>query len=103
MDLTAPAVRADLVERLARIYAGRPVILGPGVLAAFTPTVAELRGHGCRVLVLATARGAGPVPGSIHRPSWMGKSTRAGVCPVRFRAGFSSEESGNAVRYDVEP
>ena len=62
MDLTAPAVRADLVERLARLYAGGPVILGPGVLAAFTPTVAELRGHGCRVLVLATARGAGPVP-----------------------------------------
>ncbi len=62
MDLTAPAVRTDLVERMARLYAGGPVILGPGVLAAFTSTVTELRGHGCRVLVLATARGAGPVP-----------------------------------------
>ena len=63
MDLTDPAVRADLVERLAGLYAGGPVILGPGVLAAFTSTVAELRGRGCRVLVLSTARGAGPVPG----------------------------------------
>ena len=33
------------------------------MLAGYTPTVAELRGHGCPVLVLATARGAGPVPG----------------------------------------
>jgi hypothetical protein len=63
MDLTDAAVRADLVERLAGLYAGGPVILGPGVLAAFTSTVAELRGRGCRVLVLATARGAGPLPG----------------------------------------
>jgi hypothetical protein len=63
MDLTDPAVRADLVERLAGLYAGGPVILGPGVLAGYTPTVAKLRGHDCRVLVLATARGAGPVPG----------------------------------------
>jgi hypothetical protein len=63
MDLTDPAVRSDLVERLAGLYAGGPVILGPGVLAAFTSRVAELRGRGCRVLVLSTARGAGPVPG----------------------------------------
>jgi len=62
MDLTDPAVRCDLVGRLAGLYAGGPVILGPGVLAAFTSKVAELRGHGCRVLVLSTARGAGPVP-----------------------------------------
>ena len=62
MDLTDPAVRCDLVGRLAKLYAGGPVILGPGVLAAFTSKVAELRGHGCRVLVLSTARGAGPVP-----------------------------------------
>jgi hypothetical protein len=63
MDLTDPAVRADLVERLAGLYAGGAVILGPGVLAAFTSTVAELRERGCRILVLSTARGAGPVPG----------------------------------------
>jgi len=62
MDLTDPAVRSGLVDRLAGLYAGGPVILGPGVLAAFTPTVAELRERGCRVLVLSTARGAGPVP-----------------------------------------
>jgi hypothetical protein len=62
MDLTDPAVRADLVERLAGLHAGGPVIIGPGVLAAHTSTVAELRGRGSRVLVLATARGAGPVP-----------------------------------------
>jgi hypothetical protein len=63
MDLTDPAVRSDLVGRLAGLYAGGPVILGPGVLAAFTSRVAELHGRGCRVLVLSTARGAGPVPG----------------------------------------
>jgi hypothetical protein len=63
MDLTDPAVRGDLVERLAKLYAGGPVILGPGVLAASTPRVAWLRERGCRVLVLSTARGAGPVPG----------------------------------------
>ncbi|HET8960211.1 hypothetical protein [Nocardioides sp.] len=63
MDLTSPSVRAGLVDRLGELYAGRPVILGPAVLAAHTPTVAALRERGCRVLVLATARGAGPVPG----------------------------------------
>lgn len=62
MDLTSPEVRAGLVGRLARLYAGRPVIIGPGVLAAHTSMVAELRGLGCRVLVLSSARGAGPVP-----------------------------------------
>ena len=62
MDLTDAEVRADLVARLAGLYAGRPVILGPGVLAGYTPRVAELGRHGCRVLVLSTARGAGPVP-----------------------------------------
>lgn len=63
MDLTDPDVRSDLVARLAKLYAGGPVIIGPGVLAGFTSRVAELRGQGCHVLVLSTARGAGPVPG----------------------------------------
>jgi hypothetical protein len=63
MDLTDAAVRADLVERLSKLYAGRPVILGPGILAGRAAQVAWLRAHDCRVLVLATARGAGPVPG----------------------------------------
>ncbi|MGH3361420.1 MAG: hypothetical protein ACRDOM_03085, partial [Nocardioides sp.] len=62
MDLTDAGVRADVVERLAGLYGGRPVILGPGVLAAHTTLVAELRSYGCRVLVVSTGRGAGPVP-----------------------------------------
>lgn len=61
-SLADPGARAALVERLGRLYAGRPVILGPGVLAGYTPTVAALRERGCRVLVLATTRGAGDVP-----------------------------------------
>ncbi len=63
MDLTDPGVRDAVTARLGELYAGRPVILGPGVLAGFTPYVAWLRELGCRTLVLSTARGAGPVPG----------------------------------------
>ena len=55
--------RAQLVARLGRLYDGRPVILGPGVLAGYTSMVAALRERGCRVLVLSTTRGAGDVPG----------------------------------------
>lgn len=62
-DLTVPAARAEVVARLGLLYAGRPVILGPGVLAGYTSTVAGMRERGCRVLVLATTRGAGDVPG----------------------------------------
>jgi hypothetical protein len=62
MELTDPVVRGEVTARLARLYAGRPVVLGPGVLAGFAPYVAWLRELGCRTLVLATARGAGPVP-----------------------------------------
>jgi hypothetical protein len=62
VDLTDAEARAELVERLAQIYTGRPVILGPGVLASRTAAVSWLRARGCPVLVLATARGAGPVP-----------------------------------------
>ncbi|MGZ4448534.1 MAG: hypothetical protein ACXVW4_01965 [Nocardioides sp.] len=61
-DLGDPATRAAVAARLGEMYAGRPVLLGPGVLAGFTSTVAWLRELGCPVLVLATARGAGPVP-----------------------------------------
>jgi hypothetical protein len=63
MDLTDSGVRDAVTARLGELYAGRPVILGPGVLAGLTPYVEWMRGLGCRTLVLSTARGAGPVPG----------------------------------------
>ncbi|WP_395658879.1 hypothetical protein [Nocardioides sp.] len=53
----------ELEERLARLYAGRPVVLGPGVLAGWTRWTTWLGELGCPTLVLATGRGAGPVPG----------------------------------------
>ncbi|GAA5151243.1 hypothetical protein GCM10023340_29790 [Nocardioides marinquilinus] len=62
VDLADPTARADVVQRLGGLYAGRPVVLGPGVLAGFTPLVARLRALGCPVLVLATGRGVGAVP-----------------------------------------
>ena len=43
-------------------YAGRPVVLGPGILAARTEFVAWVREVGGTALVLATAHGAGPKP-----------------------------------------
>ena len=61
--LADPETRARLVARLGRLYDGRPVVLGPGVLAGYTSTVAALRKRRCRVLVLSTTRGAGEVPG----------------------------------------
>jgi hypothetical protein len=51
-----------VVERLGRLYAGRPVVVGPGILAGFTGTVSFLRELGCEVLALSTEQGAGPVP-----------------------------------------
>jgi hypothetical protein len=63
VDLSDPARRAALVRRLEAPYAGRPVVVFAGVLAAATPTVARLRDAGAGpLLVLCTARGAGPVP-----------------------------------------
>lgn len=62
MSLADPTTRAEVVERLGRLYAGRKVILGPGILAAYPTTVARLVERGCEVLVLSTHRGAGPVP-----------------------------------------
>jgi hypothetical protein len=63
VDLTDPAARKALTARLDGGYAGRPVLVFAGVLAAATATVARVRAAGAaRVLVVATARGAGPVP-----------------------------------------
>ncbi len=62
LDLTDDATRAALTARLGEHLAGRPVLLGPSVLAAYTGTVPLLRTLGCPVLVVSTARGAGPVP-----------------------------------------
>ncbi len=62
MDLTDPGTRAALTARLGTLYAGRPVLLGPGALVAATPYVGWLRALGCRTLAVATSRGAGAVP-----------------------------------------
>ena len=61
-DLLDPDVRAEVTDRLGELWAGRPVIIGPWVLAGATPYVAWFRGLGCPVLVVATTRGAGAVP-----------------------------------------
>jgi len=50
------------VQRLGSLYAGRPVVVGPGILAGYTGTVSFLRGLGCDVLVLSTEQGAGAIP-----------------------------------------
>ena len=62
VDLADHAVRNTVAARLGAPLAGRPVVLGPGVLAGYTRPVRWLGALGCPVLVLATARGAGPVP-----------------------------------------
>jgi hypothetical protein len=61
VDLADPEERARVTSRLGELYAGRPVVLGPGTLADWSPWIARLRALGCPVLVVATARGAGPV------------------------------------------
>ena len=61
-DLRDPATRAAVTARLGELWAGRPVIIGPFVLAGATPMVGWFRELGCPVLVVATTRGAGPVP-----------------------------------------
>ena len=50
------------MQRLRSLYAGRPVVVGPGILAGYTGTVSFLRGLGCDVLVLSTEQGAGAIP-----------------------------------------
>ena len=61
-DLADPAVRAEVSARLAEVYAGRPVLMAIGALAAATGPVRWLRRLGCPVLVVCTMRGAGEVP-----------------------------------------
>lgn len=61
-DLSDDAVRAAVTARLAELYAGRPVVVGPSILAGATQAVSWLRGLGCPVLVVSTGRGAGPIP-----------------------------------------
>ena len=63
MDLTLDADREALRAHLEGLYAGRPVLVGPGVLAGFLNTVGMLQQAGAGpILVLSTARGAGEVP-----------------------------------------
>jgi hypothetical protein len=62
MDLSDADTRGVVTARLAERYAGRPVLMGPGVLAGYTSQVGWFRDLGCPVLVVATARGAGPIP-----------------------------------------
>ena len=61
-DLADATARAELTDRLGQRYAGRPVIVGPMVLAGATRHVGLFRRLRCPVLVVATSRGAGPVP-----------------------------------------
>ncbi|MCW2795799.1 hypothetical protein [Nocardioides sp.] len=62
MDLTDEATRAEVTDHLGRLYAGRPVVLGPGILAGYTSLVTWFRELGSPALVVSNARGAGPVP-----------------------------------------
>jgi hypothetical protein len=62
VDLTDDDARAAVTRRLSELYAGRPVILAFGVLAVATAVVPWLRGLGCRVMVVCTTTGAGPLP-----------------------------------------
>ncbi len=62
MRLADPEVRAELTDQLLATYAGRPVIVGPGILAARTELVSWLREVDATVLVLTYAHGAGPKP-----------------------------------------
>ncbi|HEX6150245.1 hypothetical protein [Nocardioides sp.] len=62
IDLADHDTRDTVVRRLGEVFAGRPVILGPGVLAGYTRVVRWLGALGCPVLVVSTMRGAGPVP-----------------------------------------
>ena len=61
-NLLDDGVRADVTRRLGAPWAGRPVIIGPVVLAGFTKVVEWFLDLGCPVLVVATSRGVGPIP-----------------------------------------
>lgn len=62
VDLADPRQRQLVADRLGEVFAGRPVLLGPGVLAGYTRAVRWLAELDARVLVVSTMRGAGPVP-----------------------------------------
>jgi hypothetical protein len=63
MNLADPEERARFRARLGEVFAGRKVICGVAPLAAMSEWVALLRSVGAqRPLLLATGRGAGPVP-----------------------------------------
>jgi hypothetical protein len=55
-------VRAGVARRLGEHWAGRPVVVGPGVLAAFAGTIQWFQELGCPVFAVATSRGVGPLP-----------------------------------------
>jgi hypothetical protein len=61
-DLLDEDVRAGVARRLGAHWAGRPVVVGPGVLAGYTRTIEWFQELGCPVLVMATTRGVGPLP-----------------------------------------
>ena len=62
MDLNDDETRAGVIARLSGLYAGRPVIIGPGMLAAYAPFVDGFAALGCPVLVVSDRTRRGPVP-----------------------------------------
>jgi hypothetical protein len=71
-DLLDGGVRAEVTRRLGALWAGRPVVVGPGVLAGFARTIEWLQELGCPVLVVATSRGVGPLPAEgSYREVWL--------------------------------
>jgi hypothetical protein len=66
LDLTDADVRDAVSDRLGELYAGRPALLGPGILAAYPNIAAWLQLLDCPVLVVTTARGTGPVPTGVR-------------------------------------
>ncbi|MGZ4461063.1 MAG: hypothetical protein ACXVW9_18255 [Nocardioidaceae bacterium] len=63
MDLSEDGTREALCDRLGAVFRDRPVIVGVGPAAGFTNGLTLLRQAGARrPLLLASGRGAGPVP-----------------------------------------
>lgn len=86
VDLADPDVRDEVATRLGAVLAGRPVILGPGLLVGNTRAVSWLRALGCPVLVIATSRGAGRVPEPHeYTLSWVAPPAAASITD-EFRA-----------------
>jgi hypothetical protein len=61
-DLLDAEVRAAVTSRLGELWAGRPVVVGPGVLAGYATTIEWFQELGCPVFAVATSRGVGPLP-----------------------------------------